>query len=137
MSPEVRSDQRRRGGFSLIESLVALALVALALLMGLAILLRQPRAQVRLHAGGEALRTVEAAIETLRATPSLPLDDRRLAPGIEYPENPDIEGLQVWLAASAASRTNSPPPGDIWPRRRRSGSPPRSASATMSSASRW
>lgn len=91
----------RRNGFALIEALVALALVSLALLMGMAILLRQPRAQSRLDAGGGALRAIEASVETLRATPGLTLDGRRLTPGLEYPESPDVDGLQVWLESAA------------------------------------
>lgn len=87
----------QRSGFALIEALVALALVSMALLMGLAILLRQPRAQARLDAGGSALRALEASIETLRATPGLPLDGRRLTPGLEYPQTPEVDGLQIWL----------------------------------------
>ena len=92
----------RRNGFALIEALVALALVSLALLMGMAILLRQPRAQARLDSGSGALRAIEASVETLRATPGLPLEDRRLTPGLEYPENPDVDGLHIWLESSPA-----------------------------------
>lgn len=101
-------DRRRRDvpsgrhGFSLIEALVALALVSVALLMGMAILLRQPRTQQRLDAGGEALRALEASVETLRAVPSLPLESRRLRPGVAYPEGLGAEGLQIWLETAPA-----------------------------------
>jgi prepilin-type N-terminal cleavage/methylation domain-containing protein len=92
----------KRHGFALIEAMVALAIVTLALLLGMAMLLRQPRAQERLDAGSEALRALEASVETLRAVPGLPLDSRRLSPGLAYPEGLGVEGLQVWLESSPA-----------------------------------
>lgn len=102
MDGQCRDVHPRRHGFSLIEGLVALAVVSMALLMGGAILLRQPRAQERLDAGGEVLRALEASVETLRAVPGLPLDNRRLSPGLAYPDGLDVEGLQIWLESAPA-----------------------------------
>lgn len=79
--------QRRRGSrraFSLVETTVSLALVSTMLLTGLTILTLQPRLQDRTRAGEEALRAIEAAIETLRAA-ELPLESGRLEPGLAYP----------------------------------------------------
>lgn len=54
-------------GFSLVEVLIALALVALALLLSLSLLWQQPRVLERLEARRLASGVLEAAMETLRA----------------------------------------------------------------------
>lgn len=61
--------RRRRGGagFSLIETLVALAVVSLVLLTGVGLLANHRRALVRLAAGREATAAVGAALEAVRA----------------------------------------------------------------------
>lgn len=56
-----------RQGFTLVESLVALALVLVALLMGLSVFWQQPRVLRRIEAHREALSAVEATLETLRS----------------------------------------------------------------------
>ena len=55
-----------RGGFTLIESLVALLLVTLAIFLALHLTTIQPRTMKRLEANQAALRAVEASLETLR-----------------------------------------------------------------------
>ena len=75
---------RSARGYSLVETVVALALVSVMLLSGLTLLTLQPRLQDRTRAGDEALRAIEAAIETLRAS-ELPLESGRLLPGLAYP----------------------------------------------------
>ena len=61
--------RRRRGGagFSLIETLVALAVVSVVLLTGVGLLAHHRRAIVRLTAGREATAAVGAALEGIRA----------------------------------------------------------------------
>lgn len=71
-------------GFTLLEALVALLVLALAMLLGYGFMLRQPRAMARLDAGGEALRVLEASLETIR-TGAIPLEDGMLQPVIAYP----------------------------------------------------
>jgi prepilin-type N-terminal cleavage/methylation domain-containing protein len=77
-------DDGSRNGFTLLESLVALVVVALALLLGYGFMMRQPQAIQRLDAGDEALRAIEASLETLRAG-EIPLESGFLEPGIAYP----------------------------------------------------
>jgi prepilin-type N-terminal cleavage/methylation domain-containing protein len=54
-------------GFTLVETLVALVLLTLALLLGLGLVLQQPRIVRRLDAQREALHSIEATLEALRA----------------------------------------------------------------------
>ena len=63
---------------------MALALVSTMLLTGLTLLVLQPRLQDRARAGEEAMRAIEAAVETLRAA-EIPLRSGRLEPGVTYP----------------------------------------------------
>jgi prepilin-type N-terminal cleavage/methylation domain-containing protein len=67
-------------GFTLVETLVALALLTLALLLGLSLVLQHPRIVRRLDAQREAIHTLEATLELLRAR-ALPLTSQTLRPG--------------------------------------------------------
>jgi prepilin-type N-terminal cleavage/methylation domain-containing protein len=69
----LRLRQARRG-FTLIESLVALALVAVGLLLAVGIQMQQPLALERLRARQEVTRALEATLESVRAG-ALPLAD--------------------------------------------------------------
>jgi prepilin-type N-terminal cleavage/methylation domain-containing protein len=60
------------GGFSLIETLVGLAVLALILLLGLGLIFQQKRTLLRLEARTEADAALAEALERLRAG-SLPL----------------------------------------------------------------
>lgn len=70
---------RSARGFTLIETLVALVLLTLALLLGLGLVLQQPRILRRLDAQREALHTLEVTLEALRAG-ALPLASQELPP---------------------------------------------------------
>lgn len=70
---------RAARGFTLIETLVALVLLALTLLLGLGLVLQHPRIVRRLDAQREALHAMEAALEALRAE-ALPLESQDLPP---------------------------------------------------------
>ena len=75
---------QRQRGFTLIESLLALLLVMMALLLGHRFAIELPRTVNRLQAGNEAMRAIDSALETLRAG-SIPLEDGVLAPPVAYP----------------------------------------------------
>lgn len=66
-------------GFTLIETLVALVLLTLVLLLGLGLVLQHPRIVRRLDAQREALQTLEATLEAVRAG-ALPLASQELPP---------------------------------------------------------
>lgn len=72
-------DGRAERGFTLVEALVALALLTLTLLLGLGLVLQHPRIIRRLDAQREALHTLEATLEALRAG-ALPLASQSLPP---------------------------------------------------------
>lgn len=96
-----RRSVRPSFAFSLVETAVALALVSTVLLTGLTLLTLQPRLQDRARAGEEALRAIEAAIETVRAA-ELPLESGRLLPGLAYPEVDPGRNLSVTLEVTPA-----------------------------------
>ena len=68
-------------GFTLVEALVALALLAVVLLTSLALLAQEPRIDRRLRARQEAARAVEAVLEGIRAG-AVPLRSGPLAPSL-------------------------------------------------------
>jgi prepilin-type N-terminal cleavage/methylation domain-containing protein len=90
-----RSGDRVRG-FTLIETLVALALVAVALLMSMGVAVQQARAERRLALHAQALRAAETALERVRGG-TLPLATGRMD---------DYAPILVWLEVEAAG-----PPG--------------------------
>jgi len=57
----------RESGFSLIEVLIALALLGVALLMGVGLLLQQPLIVHRMDGERQAFRAMEATLEAVRA----------------------------------------------------------------------
>jgi prepilin-type N-terminal cleavage/methylation domain-containing protein len=72
----------RSAGFSLVEVLAALAILGLALLLGLGLLAQQRDVLVRLEAKEEANRAVEAAMEALRAGAIELHEGSRQVPGL-------------------------------------------------------
>ena len=61
-------------GFTVIETLIALVIICIALLLGMGLLLQQPRVLHRLDAQRQALRAIESTVEALRSG-LLPLED--------------------------------------------------------------
>lgn len=58
---------RRQGGFTLLETLLALAILLLALLFGIGLLVAQPRAAARMEGQRQAMRALESTLEAIRA----------------------------------------------------------------------
>lgn len=75
--------ERASRGFTLLEALVALLVLTLAMLLGYGFMMRQPQAMKRLDAGDEALRAIEASLETIRSG-AIPLQSGTLQPVIAY-----------------------------------------------------
>lgn len=84
-----------QSGFSLLEVLVALAILGVALLMGMSLLLQAPRVQRRLDARRDAMLAAESTLELIRAG-AVPLLAGRIdapaAAGVELPS-----GTALWL----------------------------------------
>ena len=66
-------------GFSLLETLIALTILGIALLLGMSLLLQQPRVVRRLDAQRRALAELESTMEALRSG-AIPLQSARLGP---------------------------------------------------------
>ena len=90
--------RQARSGFTLIESLVALALVSVGLLLAVGVQMQQPLALERLRARQEVTRALEAALESVRAG-ALPLADGVVPGG---PPGGAARGLVVRLHVEAA-----------------------------------
>jgi len=82
-------------GFTLVETLVALVLLGVALLLGVAILAQQPKIQLKLRAHQEAHAALGRALEGIRAG-TVPLTPGTLSPGPVTPIAAD--GLVLRLA---------------------------------------
>ncbi|MFL6200483.1 MAG: hypothetical protein ACJ76J_15000 [Thermoanaerobaculia bacterium] len=87
---------RAQRGSILVESLVALVLLSVALLMGLPLLFGQPGAVRRLDAQRAALGALDSTLEALR-TGDLPLEAARYGAGT--PEDP-----VVWVEVEPEAR---------------------------------
>lgn len=91
--------RRRHGaaGFSLIETLVALAVLAVVLLAGVAAHLNHRRALVRLAAAREATAAVGAVLEGIRAGAVALTPDEGPAPLPPPIAGVRAQGLRVWV----------------------------------------
>jgi type II secretory pathway pseudopilin PulG len=95
MPPAAPASFRQRGSI-LVESLVALVLLSVALLMGLPLLFGQPGVVRRLDAQHVAVGALDSTLEALR-TGALPLQTARYGAG-----TPDDPG--VWVEVEPESR---------------------------------
>ena len=88
-------------GFSLIEALIALAILMVALLLGLPLVLQQPRVLARIEAQREATRAIEATLEALRAG-EVPLQPQRIQGFALAAGEPAPRGLALWIDVAPA-----------------------------------
>src|SRR5262245_35814970 len=93
-----------QSGFTLIEALLAATLLTLALLLGVGLVLQQPRIVRRLDAQREALHAMETMLESMRAG-ALPLQSQRL----DLRSKSDPSGPVLWIDVEPAGY----PPG-LW-----------------------
>ena len=104
----VSQPSTRNSGFTLIESLIGLTLLAAILLATASLLATVPREVRRVEARREATRALEAALESLRAG-QLPIAtgivDAQFY-GWTQPPRPAAAGLRLWLRTEPIS-----PPG--------------------------
>ena len=87
-------------GFSLIEALIALAIVTLIMTVGMALLAQQSGIGRRVAAHQEALRLIESTLEAVRAD-QLPLTSGRVELAATATES-DV--LTLWLEVAPSSR---------------------------------
>lgn len=91
-------------GFTLMETLVALSLVGIALLLTLSLVFQEPRTVRRIAAHEEALRALEVTLEAVRA-------GRRVPPGrapvelstLHQPAASVATDLRVWTERHRSS----------------------------------
>ena len=93
-----------QSGFTLIEALLAATILTMALLLGVGLVLQQPRIVRRLDAQREALHAMETALESMRAG-ALPLQSQRL----DLRAAGDPAGPILWITVEPAGY----PPG-LW-----------------------
>ncbi len=87
----------RQTGFTLMETLVALSLLAVAMLLTLSLIFQEPRALNRIAAHSEAFRALEQVLETIRAGRGVPLGRQLVDPDwVQLPENSAAQELQIF-----------------------------------------
>lgn len=85
----------RESGFSLLEALVALALMGFAMLFTIALICEEPRIERRIEAHGEVIRLLEAQLEMIRSYLDIP--EREIdVKTLPLPEEPVAENLRMW-----------------------------------------
>ncbi len=97
--PEPRAP--RNAGFSLIETLVSLAILTLALLLGVDAFLQHTRATRRMEAQRQAFRALESSLEAVRSG-SLPLQSTWLDGFTTAVGTPAPRDLKVWMQVDPA-----------------------------------
>ena len=90
----------RQWGFSLIEALVALAVVTLTMTVGMALLAQESEVSRRVEAHQEAVRAIEAALEGIRAG-AVPLASGPVEVPMAAAES---EAMLVWLEVTPKAK---------------------------------
>lgn len=104
---------RSKDGFSLVEALVALLILEMALLMGLALLLEQPRIVRRLERQRQTTRCLEATLELVRAG-VVPLQTGPVGTWLALAGTPPPAGTAVFLEVEAATLPSAPAPAGLF-----------------------
>jgi prepilin-type N-terminal cleavage/methylation domain-containing protein len=101
--PRLPSGSGRPNGFTLLEALVALAILGIALLLGMQLLIKTPRVVRRLDAERQAFRALEATLESLRASGGA-VEDEELSHFFTAAGTPAPEELKVSVHVEAADK---------------------------------
>jgi prepilin-type N-terminal cleavage/methylation domain-containing protein len=100
--PRVPSGPGRPNGFTLLEALIALAILAIALLLGMQLLIQTPRVVRRLDAERQAFRALEATLDSLRASGG-PAENEELSHFFTAAGTPAPDDLTVSVVVEPAS----------------------------------
>lgn len=90
------ADPRRNAGFSLLETLISMALLTIALLLGVDAFLQHQRATQRMEAQRQAFRALESTMEAIRAG-VLPLQSTWLEGFTTAVGTPAPRDLKIWM----------------------------------------
>ncbi len=90
-----------QSGFSLLEALVALVLLGVALLLGMALLLQNPRMVRRMDGERQAFRAMESTLEGVRAG-WIPLDNYQIDGFYTAVGSPPPEDLAIFMQVDPA-----------------------------------
>jgi prepilin-type N-terminal cleavage/methylation domain-containing protein len=94
-------DSRAPSGFSLIEVLIALTLLGIALLLGMDLLLQNPRVVRRLDGERQAFRAMESTLEAVRAG-VIPLETAELGSMVTAVGAPAPKDLTISMQVGPA-----------------------------------
>jgi prepilin-type N-terminal cleavage/methylation domain-containing protein len=100
--PRAPAGPGRPTGFTLLEVLIALAILGIALLLGLQLLIQTPRVVRRLDAERQAFRALEATLESLRASGG-PVENEELSHFFTAAGTPAPAALTVSVEVAPAS----------------------------------
>jgi prepilin-type N-terminal cleavage/methylation domain-containing protein len=96
----------RPPGFTLVEALIALTVLGVALLLGVALVMQVPRDVRRLDAERQAMRAMEATLEGIRAG-TVSLDEKNpLTDFITRAGSPAARNLQVTIEVAPTTTPN-------------------------------
>ncbi len=91
-------------GFTLMEPLGALSLLAVAMLLTLSLIFQEPRALRRLAAHEQAYQAMEQTLESIRAGRTVASGRQLVDPGwLLLAEDPAAQDLQIWSELEEAS----------------------------------
>jgi prepilin-type N-terminal cleavage/methylation domain-containing protein len=99
-SPSAPRPKQQRG-FSLVEVLVALTVLGVALLLGMALILQHPRIVRRTDGERQAYRALESTLEAVRAG-AIPLQTARLGGFVTAVGTPAPRDLEIRMQVEPA-----------------------------------